>query len=153
MLLPHASAWWEMAPGTKEDRAGLLSVAAFAWPAGNSQATNATAVRGSQHRWPPKLLGLSTNGRLNPSEGFDRAHPYPSTGSIPSAPEAITTDDRRLLLLLNGGLKEGSIASQLGVSVRTVERRITRIMETLSVQTRFQLGMEVSRRGWLSDDG
>lgn len=81
-----------------------------------------------------------------------RARPIGFAGSIPSASGAITTDDRRLLLLLNGGLKEGSIASQLGVSVRTVERRITRLMETLVVQTRFQLGVEVSRRGWLGLD-
>ena len=85
---------------------------------------------------------------------WERARPIGFSGTEPSSADELADEDRRLLFLLNGGLKESSIASQLGVSSRTVERRITRLMTTLGVQTRFQLGVEATARGWLGrDDG
>ncbi|MFI6060373.1 hypothetical protein [Streptomyces sp. NPDC051286] len=38
---------------------------------------------------------------------------------------------------------------ELGVSERTVARRIARLQEVLGAQTRFQLGVQAGRRGWL----
>ncbi|NUR97005.1 MAG: LuxR family transcriptional regulator, partial [Kribbellaceae bacterium] len=35
------------------------------------------------------------------------------------------------------------------VSERTVARRIGRLQEALGAQTRFQLGVQASRQGWL----
>lgn len=61
-------------------------------------------------------------------------------------------DDRRLLTLLSAGLTDHAIARDLGVSERTVRRRITRLQAVLGGRTRFQLGVQAARRGWLVDD-
>ncbi|MFE7393699.1 response regulator transcription factor [Streptomyces sp. NPDC057582] len=63
--------------------------------------------------------------------------------------DAPTDDTRQLLTYLSGGLTDESIARELGVSERTVARRIARLQEVLGAQTRFQLGVQASRRGWL----
>ncbi|MFF9510044.1 LuxR C-terminal-related transcriptional regulator [Streptomyces sp. NPDC014724] len=62
---------------------------------------------------------------------------------------APTNDARQLLTYLSGGLTDESIAREIGVSERTVARRIVRLQEVLGAQTRFQLGVQASRRGWL----
>lgn len=54
-------------------------------------------------------------------------------------------DDRRLVRLLGLGLKDESIARYLGCSLRTVRRRVARLMEVHGVQTRFQLGVAAAR--------
>ncbi|MFC9392761.1 helix-turn-helix domain-containing protein [Streptomyces sp. NPDC057027] len=58
-------------------------------------------------------------------------------------------DVRRLLMYLSSGLTDESIARELGVSERTVARRIARLQEIVGAQTRFQLGIQAARRGWL----
>jgi DNA-binding CsgD family transcriptional regulator/DNA-binding MarR family transcriptional regulator len=59
-------------------------------------------------------------------------------------------DERaRLLDLLARGVKDERIARTLGVSLRTVRRRIADVMAELGVTSRFQAGVEASRRGWL----
>ncbi|MCX5339487.1 helix-turn-helix transcriptional regulator [Streptomyces atratus] len=67
-------------------------------------------------------------------------------GDVGAAP---TDDARQLLTYLSGGLTDEFIARELGVSERTVARRIARLQEVLGAQTRFQLGVQASRRGWL----
>lgn len=57
--------------------------------------------------------------------------------------------DQRVLALLAGGASDRTIARQLDVSLRTVERRVRRILEELSAPTRFAAGCEAVRRGWL----
>ena len=54
--------------------------------------------------------------------------------------------DRRLVALLAAGLKDEAIARQLGVSLRTVHRRTSELMAGLDARTRFQAGMQASRR-------
>jgi hypothetical protein len=57
---------------------------------------------------------------------------------------------RRLLLhQLARGAKDEQIARTLGVSLRTVRRRIAEVMEELGADSRFQAGAEAVRRGWL----
>ena len=57
---------------------------------------------------------------------------------------------RRLLLhQLTRGAKDEQIARTLGVSLRTVRRRIADIMDELGADSRFQAGAEAVRRGWL----
>lgn len=72
---------------------------------------------------------------------------------LPSAGEAVeseaTAEGRQLLSYLSAGLTDESIARELGVSERTVARRIARLQEMLGAKTRFQLGVQASRRGWL----
>lgn len=52
-----------------------------------------------------------------------------------------------LLMLLGLGLTEGAIARELGISERTVGRRITRLQQALGARSRFQLGAQATRRG------
>ena len=58
--------------------------------------------------------------------------------------------ERRLLLQqLTRGMKDEQIARALGVSLRTVRRRVADIMEELGAASRFQAGVEAVRRGWI----
>jgi DNA-binding NarL/FixJ family response regulator len=60
------------------------------------------------------------------------------------------TGTRRLLLgQLARGAKDEQIARALGLSLRTVRRRIAEIMADLGADSRFQAGVEAVRRGWL----
>lgn len=64
-------------------------------------------------------------------------------------PEADSPEDRELLTLLMLGLTDAAAAAQLGISLRTVQRRVSELIELAGVSTRFQLGAEAVRRGWL----
>ncbi|MFJ6016341.1 LuxR C-terminal-related transcriptional regulator [Streptomyces sp. NPDC092952] len=72
---------------------------------------------------------------------------------LPRAGEAVTSEagpeERQLLSCLSAGLTDESIAREFKVSERTVARRIARLQEMLGAKTRFQLGVQASRRGWL----
>jgi DNA-binding NarL/FixJ family response regulator len=57
--------------------------------------------------------------------------------------------DRDLLKLLLLGLTDAAAGAQLGISVRTVQRRVAELMELAGVATRIQLGAEAVRRGWV----
>ena len=58
--------------------------------------------------------------------------------------------ERRLLLhQLTRGAKDEQIARALGVSLRTVRRRVADIMDELGATSRFQAGVEAVRRGWV----
>jgi DNA-binding NarL/FixJ family response regulator len=57
----------------------------------------------------------------------------------PAGP-ALPALDRQVLGLLLAGLTDRSIASQLGLSMRTVQRRVQGRMELAGVRTRLQLG-------------
>jgi DNA-binding CsgD family transcriptional regulator len=63
--------------------------------------------------------------------------------------EEDAADDRDLLSLLVLGLTDAAAAAQLGISARTVQRRIADLSERAGVSSRFQLGVEAVRRGWL----
>ncbi|GGL44413.1 hypothetical protein H9L10_12165 [Phycicoccus endophyticus] len=54
--------------------------------------------------------------------------------------------DPRLVELLELGVKDEAIARHLGVSLRTVRRRVARLMATHGVDTRFQLGWALASR-------
>jgi DNA-binding Lrp family transcriptional regulator len=57
---------------------------------------------------------------------------------------------RRLLLdQLARGAKDEQIARSLGLSLRTVRRRVAAIMDELGADSRFQAGVEAVRRGWI----
>ncbi|MEU1689264.1 helix-turn-helix domain-containing protein [Micromonospora sp. NPDC005707] len=58
-------------------------------------------------------------------------------------------DEARLLSLFVAGVPDKSIASQLGVSRRTVQRRLADLMELAGVDTRPGLAFQVARRGWI----
>ena len=55
---------------------------------------------------------------------------------------------KRLIELLSLGQKDEYVARHLGVSLRTVRRRVADLLTELGAATRFQAGMEAVRRGW-----
>ncbi|GAA4247601.1 helix-turn-helix domain-containing protein [Dactylosporangium darangshiense] len=76
---------------------------------------------------------------------WDRASPL-----LADEPDGGPAEAERLLLsLLVAGFPDKSIASQLGVSKRTVQRRLERLMVAVGVDTRTGLAFEAGRRGWL----
>ena len=78
---------------------------------------------------------------------WQRAQPIVSTA--PETPDQPSTDDLLLLRMLQAGYKDQAIARQLGTSARTVTRRIAAIASRLGLDTRFQLGTEAAKRGWI----
>ena len=57
---------------------------------------------------------------------------------------------RRLLLdQLARGAKDEQIARTLGLSLRTVRRRVADLMDELDASSRFEAGVEAVRRGWI----
>lgn len=59
-----------------------------------------------------------------------------------------TPEGRQAVLeLLALGAKDEAIARQLGVSLRTVRRRVAYLLDELGASTRFQAGMEAAKRG------
>ncbi|WP_162890402.1 helix-turn-helix transcriptional regulator [Streptomyces olivoreticuli] len=58
------------------------------------------------------------------------------------------TVDLEVLSLLLAGLTDASVAKQLGLGLRTVQRRVKRMMELAGVTTRLQLGWHAAERGW-----
>ncbi|MEO3747367.1 helix-turn-helix domain-containing protein [Plantactinospora sp. B5E13] len=60
-----------------------------------------------------------------------------------------TATDRRILSLMMTGLPDKAVASQLGISVRTVQRRLRQLMDVTGSATRMQLGWFVARHDWL----
>lgn len=66
-----------------------------------------------------------------------------------AADGSLAADDRRLLALLLAGYTDQAIGSQLGVSMRTVQRRVQRLLTVAGVQSRIQLGWQAARREWI----
>jgi DNA-binding CsgD family transcriptional regulator/predicted transcriptional regulator len=60
-----------------------------------------------------------------------------------------TAGDMRLLSLLLAGLTDQSIAAQLGLSTRTVQRRLHDLIKITGVRTRVQLIWQATKRGWI----
>lgn len=64
-------------------------------------------------------------------------------------PEARSDLRRFLLQQLATGAQDEQMARQLGISLRTVRRRVADLMAELGADSRFQAGVEAVRRGWL----
>jgi len=54
-------------------------------------------------------------------------------------------------VLLAQGHKDGAIARRAGVSTRTVRRWVALAMDALQADSRFELCLLASQRGWLPD--
>ncbi|MFI0960991.1 transcriptional regulator TrmB [Streptomyces sp. NPDC021080] len=63
--------------------------------------------------------------------------------------EGPTALDRRILALLLAGVTDLTAATQLGLSQRTMHRRLRRLMDIAGVRTRMQLGGHAVRHGWV----
>jgi len=66
-----------------------------------------------------------------------------------SSAERLDEDDAVLLGLLIAGLTDQSIASKLGIGLRTVQRRVRDLMDLADVDTRIQLGWHAAKNGWV----
>ncbi|MGW1778018.1 helix-turn-helix domain-containing protein [Streptomyces sp. NPDC002143] len=65
----------------------------------------------------------------------------------PDGPDAA---DLEILSLLLAGMTDASVAKQLDLGLRTVQRRVKRLMELTGVTTRLQLGWHAYERGWVT---
>lgn len=70
-------------------------------------------------------------------------------GDVETSGETLSHDEAELLTLLAAGLTDAAVGRSMGWSERTVQRHVQRLMARLGVQTRFQVGLEASRRGWI----
>lgn len=82
---------------------------------------------------------------------FAMANPFVLTAE--GMPEELrgTIDDidAQVLSLLLAGLTDQAVANQLRISRRTVQRRISHLMDVARVETRMQLGWKAARLGWV----
>lgn len=83
--------------------------------------------------------------------GLTRGVPLTPRHGVKGGRRDLPLDDRdvRILGLLAAGATDQMIARSIGVSGRTVERRVRFLMEHLGGTTRFQAGVQAARRGWL----
>ncbi|MDQ8703759.1 helix-turn-helix domain-containing protein [Streptomyces sp. LHD-70] len=69
------------------------------------------------------------------------------TETSPAEPDGT---DLEILSLLLAGLTDASVAKQLDLGLRTVQRRVKGLMELAGVTTRLQLGWHAYERGWVA---
>jgi hypothetical protein len=69
--------------------------------------------------------------------------------ATPVLGEGAQEPDRLLLSLVVAGMPDKSIATHLGVSKRTVQRRLDRLMAVAGVDSRAGLAFQAAKRGWL----
>ncbi|MFC9270040.1 helix-turn-helix transcriptional regulator [Streptomyces zhihengii] len=74
---------------------------------------------------------------------WEKARPYTE------AVREIESVDARLMRLLLAGLTDATAAAQLGLSTRTVQRRIQALMARAGVTTRLQLGWHARDHRWV----
>ncbi|MET8283343.1 helix-turn-helix domain-containing protein [Micromonospora sp. NPDC005174] len=110
---------------------------------GRSQLLDALLALFESHWRTAPRLRLDDPLAVAPTEHRRDEDDRPADGYRPDADEA------RLLSLFVAGVPDKSIASQLGVSRRTVQRRLADLMDAAGVDTRPGLAFQVARRGWL----
>ena len=71
------------------------------------------------------------------------------TKSVTVAARKATGEERDLLTMFAGGLKDEAIAQQLGISTRTLRRRILVMFSELGASNRFAAGVAAAKRGWI----
>lgn len=115
-------------------------------------------ILGDAHAVLPEPLGFADEPRVHVRQRslvgaltwwfealWAQAAPVPDLDSGEARP-----DLRRFLVdQLVAGATDEVIARKLGLSLRTVRRRIASLMDELGVDTRFQAGVEAARRGWV----
>lgn len=62
-----------------------------------------------------------------------------------------TDDELALLRMLARGLTDEVVAQKLGLTGRTLRRRLRSAMDKLEAGSRFEAGFKLARSGWLQD--
>ncbi|MEU7212708.1 helix-turn-helix domain-containing protein [Streptomyces sp. NPDC044989] len=83
------------------------------------------------------------------SEADTSAAPGPDEAGPGGGARRPTEEERQLLALFAAGVKDDAIARQLGVSTRTLRRRIQNLYADLGTTNRFGAGVAAARRNWL----
>ena len=72
-------------------------------------------------------------------------------GTVPTrADDDVPAMTKEVLGLLATGITDEAVANRLGLSARTVRRIVSGVMAEVGAQSRFQVGVEAARRGWIS---
>jgi sugar-specific transcriptional regulator TrmB len=74
----------------------------------------------------------------------------PGSGGLQEVAIAPDSTDLQILSLLLAGFTDASIAKQLEIGTRTVQRRVQALMHLAGVETRLQLGWQACERGWVA---
>jgi sugar-specific transcriptional regulator TrmB len=72
------------------------------------------------------------------------------SGVTEQGPDGPDGTDLEIVSLLLAGMTDASVAKQLDLGLRTVQRRVKRLMELTGVTTRMQLGWHAHERGWVA---
>jgi len=108
----------------------------------------------SGHNTAPESVLIRASGLLDAliayfDDTWSRAYPVvvQDDEAVVSA-DGVDTTDALLLTLLLAGLTDQAVASQLGLSLRSVQRRIAALMAKAGATTRIQLGWHAARHRW-----
>ncbi|RZS44310.1 sugar-specific transcriptional regulator TrmB [Herbihabitans rhizosphaerae] len=80
---------------------------------------------------------------------WDAARPLPWADEEDERAFVPTDEDRQVLALLASGSTDETAARAAGISVRHLRRRVAKLMERLDAGSRFEAGVEATRRGWI----
>jgi predicted transcriptional regulator len=109
----------------------------------------------AQHGGEPGAVLLQRSGLLAALDAlfeniWRQAFPLELSGDsfAEAEPDGPTELDRKLLGLLLAGLTDQAVASQLDLSLRTVQRRLRHLMDLAGADSRLRLGWHAARNGW-----
>jgi len=88
--------------------------------------------------------GTGTGAGTGPGGGGGSAG-----GGLGGGTGVATAFDRDALVLLAAGATDEAMAQQLGVSTRTLRRRLRVLFDELGASNRFHAGVQAARRGWI----
>jgi DNA-binding CsgD family transcriptional regulator/sugar-specific transcriptional regulator TrmB len=77
------------------------------------------------------------------------ATPYGDQVEAARGGDGLTEQQRAALRMLASGMKDEKVARSLGVSLRTVSRMISELMQEMGASSRFEAGVRATRLGWL----
>ncbi|MFE7551251.1 LuxR C-terminal-related transcriptional regulator [Streptomyces gardneri] len=80
------------------------------------------------------------------------AAPYGEEEESEKGGDGLSEQQRAALLMLASGIKDEQIAKNLGVSLRTVSRLLSEVMQELGAASRFEAGVKASRLGLLDGE-
>jgi len=73
----------------------------------------------------------------------------PALAMIEDRPATPTDDELALLNLMARGYTDEVVAQKLGLTARTLRRRLRSAMDKLGAASRFEAGFKLARSGWL----